>query len=145
MSQHPYRTPTPVPPKPPERPTGTSVQALVDLGNYWAMFFRLAAPNVSPEAAKRLRKWMDHLPSDAPDDVFNDALDRWEKGEDPPPPPPSVLAARATWTFLPAECSTRYLKGLLSERYDGMNGPLTPEEREQAREELAKRKARKKG
>lgn len=54
-------------------------------------------------------------------------------------PIPSVLAVPAVWEFVPEEASTEYLRGLLEGTYDGMNGPLTEEEREQARRELERR------
>lgn len=58
-------------------------------------------------------------------------------------PLPSVLAVPCHFTFVPEECETEYLEGLLMGRYDGMDGELTELELDQAKAELAKRHHRK--
>jgi len=56
--------------------------------------------------------------------------------------PPGPLAVPCDWTFIPEECETEYLQGLVEGRYDGMNAGDDRQEAkdiEAARAELRRR------
>lgn len=51
-----------------------------------------------------------------------------------------TLATGGEWEFCPEELSNEELEGLLSGKFDGMNGPLNEKEKIQAKKELERRR-----